>query len=313
MGKLIDLTGKTFGELKVTQRNGMKGHYSCWDCLCKCGIKCNYSSEQLRKGIKKCCGCKFFGHNWTGYMELSGSYITEIKNKAKRKNLKFELNKKYLWNLFIKQNKLCVYSRLPINFARDCKRNWKNQTASLDRINSEKGYIKGNVQWVHKDINFIKYNLSEQEFIKICHKISNKKNEINKTKYTHLGIMNYKGYKTLSGQYYSIILRGAKERNIDFNLDVEDIWEIYEKQNYVCAISGIKIEFDPRYRSFKQTASVDRIDSTKGYTKDNVQIIHKTINLMKRHYEQQYFLYMCKLVAINNSPIEITAEAKDDE
>jgi hypothetical protein len=48
-------------------------------------------------------------------------------------------------------------------------------TASLDRINSKKGYTKDNVQWVHKWINFMKQDLDEEEFITFCEAIVNYK------------------------------------------------------------------------------------------------------------------------------------------
>ena len=46
-------------------------------------------------------------------------------------------------------------------------------TASLDRIDSSKGYVKGNVQWVHKDVNFMKRTLNQQTFVNWCKKITN--------------------------------------------------------------------------------------------------------------------------------------------
>lgn len=39
---------------------------------------------------------------------------------------------------------------------------------SLDRIDSSKGYIPGNIQWVHKDVNSLKSNFDEEESIKWC-------------------------------------------------------------------------------------------------------------------------------------------------
>ena len=46
-------------------------------------------------------------------------------------------------------------------------------TASLDRIDSSKGYIEGNVQWVHKSVNIMKCDFSSDIFIGICNQISN--------------------------------------------------------------------------------------------------------------------------------------------
>ena len=41
-------------------------------------------------------------------------------------------------------------------------------TASIDRIDSSKGYERGNVQFVHKDINAMKWNLSLAKFMEYC-------------------------------------------------------------------------------------------------------------------------------------------------
>ncbi len=47
----------------------------------------------------------------------------------------------------------------------------------------------------------------------------------------------------------------------------------------------------------ERTASLDRIDSSKGYTKDNIQWVHKHVNLMKHKFDQKYFVDICKLIA----------------
>ena len=58
-------------------------------------------------------------------------------------------------------------SGIDILFADSCE-NSKYTSASLDRIDSSKGYIEGNVQWVHKDINKIKTDMSDNKFIEWC-------------------------------------------------------------------------------------------------------------------------------------------------
>ncbi len=42
------------------------------------------------------------------------------------------------------------------------------KTASLDRIDSRLGYEPGNIQWVHKDVNQMKWHLSNDRFIEVC-------------------------------------------------------------------------------------------------------------------------------------------------
>jgi hypothetical protein len=46
-------------------------------------------------------------------------------------------------------------------------------------------------------------------------------------------------------------------------------------------------------------ASLDRIDSSKGYAKDNIQWVHTMVNMSKNRYNQQKFVEMCIAVARN--------------
>lgn len=94
-------------------------------------------------------------------------------DRAKRNSLEFDLDGDYLWSLFIKQNRRCALSGLDLQFPKAWGiKSKKDITASLDRINSSIGYIKGNVQWVHKTINTMKMDMLDQEFINICKKVA---------------------------------------------------------------------------------------------------------------------------------------------
>lgn len=105
---------------------------------------------------------------------------------------------------------------------------------------------------------------------------------------------NWQGYKGVGKTYWSRLKKSASgsfgRRPIHFELSLEFIADLLESQNYKCALSGLPIS------AIEGTASLDRIDSSKGYTEDNVQWLHKDINMMKRHYKQGYFIHMCKLV-----------------
>lgn len=64
---------------------------------------------------------------------------------------------------------------------------------------------------------------------------------------------------------------------------------------YKCALSDKSISFNDG------TASVDRIDSKIGYVSNNIQIVHKDINIMKNAFDQDYFIDICKrIVACDN-------------
>lgn len=66
-------------------------------------------------------------------------------------------------------------------------------------------------------------------------------------------------------------------------------------QEMKCALSDMPIDTQKRRRS-KATASIDRIDSSKGYTLDNVQWVHKDVNFMKSQFTQDYYIDVCRRV-----------------
>ena len=57
----------------------------------------------------------------------------------------------------------CSYTGLPLKF--NSKTTMSDGTASIDRIDSSKDYTIDNIQWVHKKVNTIKMNLSENDFL----------------------------------------------------------------------------------------------------------------------------------------------------
>lgn len=107
----------------------------------------------------------------------------------------------------------------------------------------------------------------------------------------------YKGYNDLSGTYYRTLINGAKIRNLEFNVSIEFLWDLYIKQNKKCALSGVDIKLERKFgHGKKQTASLDRIDNHKGYTEDNVQWVHKDINLFKRGYDEKILYDYCEKI-----------------
>lgn len=104
---------------------------------------------------------------------------------------------------------------------------------------------------------------------------------------------NFTGYKDLSGKKVCAIKNSAKERNLDFNITKEQIWEIYERQDRKCAYTGLPVTFD-RYDELNSTASVDRIDNDIGYVPENIQIVHKGINMLRNGTTHEAFIYVLK-------------------
>jgi len=106
------------------------------------------------------------------------------------------------------------------------------------------------------------------------------------------------GHGDISGYRWRKIQDTAAKRNIKVEVTIEDIWDLFLQQDRRCALSGQQLEFGIRSREHGN-ASLDRIDSSKGYTKDNIQWIHKKINTMKMDLDQSDFLSLCKLITEN--------------
>jgi|APSaa5957512576_1039674.scaffolds.fasta_scaffold30210_2 hypothetical protein len=87
-------------------------------------------------------------------------------------------------------------------------------------------------------------------------------------------------------------MKQAQTRKREWSITEEDAIEVLEKQNYKCTLTGIELTFKPI-----MTASIDRIENEKGYTKENIQWVHKHINIMKHRYAQEYFINMCHMVS----------------
>ena len=146
------------------------------DCSCSCGdLVFNKRLDSIITGRVVSCGCYgrskptiLAGGNgsFRGCGELRSAKLFEIKRGAERRNIAFEVTKEYLWGLFEKQGGKCAMTGEPIKFGRVYFPH--ETTASLDRVDSSKGYIEGNLQWVLKDVNKVKRDLDQDYFVRIC-------------------------------------------------------------------------------------------------------------------------------------------------
>jgi len=185
--KWITLIGQQFGYLTLINiahtEKSTSAHSWRAICKCKCGNKYfDTSIQSLRKGSTTSCGCrrdqymKITGKNsvqFTGYEGISGKYWGLIEKRAINRGNIINIDIKFAWELFLKQNRKCALSGLPIEFAIS-ERKSSETTASLDRIDSSKGYVEDNVQWVYKKINIMKNVFSQKDFIYLCNQVSKK-------------------------------------------------------------------------------------------------------------------------------------------
>lgn len=181
--------------IKNKNNNHHRGHFKVICTLC--GTESLKRSDSLKNDSKKCRACsnkeKYLnniknkiiahkgysvGHQGTG--NFTKTQLYRIKASCNTRGIEWDnnyMNTDNLWNLMIQQNHQCALSGLPITLSKgentpmttnNHNLDYCGWTASLDRIDSKKGYIEGNVQWVHKNINIMKNSYSESYFKELC-------------------------------------------------------------------------------------------------------------------------------------------------
>lgn len=179
--KRKDLAGQKFGFItvlsfsRVDKRNNLYDVY--WNCIDDFGFKKEIKSKHLLSGQIKSCGGLIHDRKrekhprWAGCGEVSAAYFYQIKWGAEIRGLSFDITIEEIWQLFLDQNKKCKLSGQDLIFP-TCDRK-RDGTASLDRKDSSLGYAKDNIQWIHKEVNRMKGQMSDPDFIKMCKDIAN--------------------------------------------------------------------------------------------------------------------------------------------
>lgn len=100
----------------------------------------------------------------------------------------------------------------------------------------------------------------------------------------------------------------AKEKGLEHNIELSDI--IIPEY---CPILNIKLEFGGKGIQTFNSPSIDRIDSTKGYIKGNIQIISLRANMMKNDATKEEIELFCKNIMkyMNNEEIVRTVENEE--
>jgi hypothetical protein len=86
----------------------------------------------------------------------------------------------------------------------------------------------------------------------------------------------------------------ARVINKEYNLDKEWYLAQLDIQDQKCFYTKVPLEFK---RNHPYSATLDRIDSSKGYTKDNCVVVTKFINLAKSDHSLEEFKVMLEVAA----------------
>lgn len=158
-------------------------------CMCECGYESEIRAGELVRGhSKQCTSCaasarqrkkkQALNARWRGCGDLSGTYWCRVLSGAKRRNIPVLITIKEAWEQLVRQGGKCAMTGEPLSFG-----DFQNDitgTASLDRIESSKGYELGNIQWVHKELQNMKFNKSDDRFFEWCEKVVEHRKNIKK-------------------------------------------------------------------------------------------------------------------------------------
>lgn len=146
-------------------------HFRCIDC----GTLLKHVPEEpekddrcikcrIAKRIKNSGGIPF---DYGGAKNFVKSVYSCWSLSAKRRGLIWELTKQQVEEKYYEQNGLCALSGIVMNPNTNSP-----YTPSIDRIDSQKGYIKGNFQFLCSMVNMMKNKFNEKEFLEMCRRIA---------------------------------------------------------------------------------------------------------------------------------------------
>jgi hypothetical protein len=171
--KIGDVVGKWEVIDNTIIRNSYGNNFLLVRCIsCKNTERTIAISKLLSKKINACKNCtvtKTNHYKWKGVGNMSQSVLKNLQNNSRKKDREVSVSLEYLWDLYIKQNKKCALTGIFLgDYVSHYRINGELPLASVDRIDSSKGYIEGNVQWVHKDINALKSDFPLDRFLELC-------------------------------------------------------------------------------------------------------------------------------------------------
>lgn len=209
-----------------------------------------------------------------GLNEVPQTLMGRVSKRARKNGLEVDIDLNYLNEIYDNQKlpgesfARCIYSGYPLVFQSS-----RDYNASVDRVDSRVGYVRGNVQLVDKKVNVSKHTLSDTQFRFLIHQCTipviapEVDLDFDKRR------SNFRGSGPFSGERLGQIRNSARKRNKEFEITSEYLYDIFKMQSGNCALSGLGL--------FPESVSVDRVDNSEGYVEGNVQLVTKEMNFMR--------------------------------
>ena len=148
------------------------------DCP-SCGVQQTYlrkwyAEASLREGkLCKSCSNKITDNCNRGWHRgIRVSWFNKFKISADLRDIDFAITIDDVADIMDAQGGTCALTGWCIDFPQVGHPH--KVSASIDRIDSQFGYIKGNVQLVHKMVNMCKQQYEQEDFVRMCEAVANK-------------------------------------------------------------------------------------------------------------------------------------------
>ena len=173
--KTIEIICKTCGKTTLKPKNEVNRQTKNGRTEFYCNLKCAGKNSKNIKHLTK------FHDNFTKvkYTRQSDSlsnfrsYMKNIIKNSKYRNKEYDVDLKYLKDLWESQNGICPFTNKKLLIRTHSNKDKKNPyQASIDRIDNTKGYIKGNIRFVSLMFNYARNNFSDNEVLEFCKNVA---------------------------------------------------------------------------------------------------------------------------------------------
>ncbi|MCT7997478.1 hypothetical protein [Laspinema olomoucense] len=315
---------KPLAEFKRSEKLGRQ-HFCCLSC---------YGQS---KGVAQLKGKRTTAHLKKGTEQDEFSPFRHplkiIRKSVKQRTIEASVTLQDLKQIWHNQGGICPYTGWELVLF-PCTTDYQSRPlttnrASVDRIDSSKGYSLDNIQFVAVMANLAKNCFRETELFDFCeavyqnyHRQERGFDKIPRGQDRELEFLAQLNPVTWDSprrgpridsyspfrQHLNLARMHARMKGRECSLTLEDLKQLWERQGGRCVYTGWELENPPttngrlRCDRHPRRASLDRIDSTQGYRLENVQFVSVMANYAKRDFPETELLKFCRAVVSYHRP-----------
>ena len=232
--KINRLTITAIRNTNKTFKTGKKRKIKEVLAKCECGTEKWFRYEHVKSGRSKSCGClNYEAHTQDPTIKTIHYVMTYILSSAKKRELKMELTERDVRSIIFKN---CVYcGEKPSNFGAKEQREFGKGMSpfnGVDRIDSQRGYVIGNVVACCSQCNTMKLDLTVEQFKEKVAKIHTKINTVfdeNKSNKQTAKLFKYYEGLVVLNDYMGGDLSVANAARVSFNKQISEITDTDKK------------------------------------------------------------------------------------